>query len=479
MPHTQRFLDDLTAIVGPRHILTDAEQTTRYLTEQRGLFESECLAVIRPQSTAQISACVKLCHQQQISIVPIGGNTGLCGGAVATSEQIILSTERLNQIREIDIENYSITVESGCILENIQQAAMDKNRLFPLSLGAQGSCQIGGNLSTNAGGINVLHYGNTRDLCLGLEAVLPNGEIYSDLSGLRKDNTGYSLKHLFIGAEGTLGIITAATLKLFPSPKESVTALIAAPELTAVIALYNIVREASSDRVTTFELIPQIAIEFTSRHFADQAAPFNVPHPWYVLVVIHSSHPEPTLAEAFSTALESAFDTGIISDALIAQNIAQADSFLALREKLVAVQKLEGSSIKHDISVPVSLIPSFIKRADIEVERIAPGARPYPFGHIGDGNIHYNISQPIGVDASSFRDQGAAIHDAVLEIVHQLGGSFSAEHGVGLLKTGLMPRYKGEVALNAMRSIKRALDPDNLMNPGKVVGDINQNGALE
>jgi len=463
------LLDQLAAAIGSTHVITDPQLTSPYLNEQRGHYQSACLAVIRPGSTREVSECVKLCQAHATAIVPMGGNTGLCGGAVATADQIILSTERLNAIRDIDTANYAMTVESGCILSTIQQTAAAQLRLFPLSLGAEGSCQIGGNLSTNAGGINVLHYGNARDLCLGIEAVLPDGSIYSDLGGLRKDNTGYSIKHLLIGAEGTLGIITAATLKLFPMPVESVTALIALPHLEAVISLYERLREASSDRVTTFELIPEIAIDFTCRHFSDPPRPFAESHPWQVLVVIHSNRAEPELAERFEEALESAYEQEMISDALIAQSIAQAGQFLALREKLVAAQKFEGASIKHDISVPISRIPEFISRTAVAVEKCAPGARPYPFGHVGDGNIHYNISQPEGMDPSLFLQQQAALNQVVLDIVYDLQGSFSAEHGVGMLKTGLIAKYKGDTALQIMRIIKQAIDSSNLMNPGKVV----------
>lgn len=465
------FFSRLTSIVGAAQLLRDEAIGDRYLQEQRGQFSSHCLAVVRPDSTEQVRDIVRLCADTGVSMVPMGGNTGLCGGAVASAGQLIISLERLNRVRRVDTANHSITVEAGCILADIQQVAREQDRLFPLSLGAEGSCQIGGNLSTNAGGINVLHYGNTRELCLGIEAVLPNGSVYSDLGGLRKDNTGYSLKHLLIGAEGTLGIVTAATLKLFPLPRETVTALVALPGLEQVIELYKRVREASSDRVTTFELIPQIAIEFTSRHFEDQPPPFDQPWPWQVLVVLHSTRPEPELGERFTEALAGALEQGIVSDALIAQSLAQADRFLALREKLVAAQKFEGASIKHDISVPISAIPEFIERAAVAVEAIAPGARPYPFGHVGDGNIHYNISQPHGTDAADFRALQTALNDAVHDIVYTLGGSFSAEHGVGILKTDLIPRYKGDVALQAMRRIKQALDPGNIMNPGKVVGD--------
>ena len=463
------LLQKLSTIVGDAHLLTTRENTAPYLVEQRGRFDSQCLAVLRPASTLEVSECVKCCVEHSTAIVPIGGNTGLCGGAVAKADQIILSVERLQQIQHLDTKNYAITVGAGCILANIQNAAAEKKRLFPLSLGAEGSCQIGGNLSTNAGGINVLHYGNARDLCLGIEAVLPDGSIFSDLGGLRKDNTGYSLKHLLIGAEGTLGIITAATLKLFPMPVETVTALVAVSDLSEVISLYERMRDASSDRVTTFELIPHIAVEFTARHFPDQPPPFSETHNWHVLMIINSTRSEPELPSRISTALESTFELGGIRDALIAQNIAQARQFLALREKLVAAQKYEGASIKHDISVPISNIPAFIARSGRAVEKIAPGARPYPFGHIGDGNIHYNISQPVGGDANDFYARQEQINRAVLDIVHDLNGSFSAEHGVGLLKTQLIAKYKGDVAAQTMRSIKRAIDGRNLMNPGKVI----------
>lgn len=464
-------LAQLSDIVGETDLLTDPIDTAPYLAEQRGHFTSDCLAVIRPASTQQVSDCIKLCIDHHTAIVPIGGNTGLCGGAVAKADQIILSTERLNKIQPVDTANYAITVGAGTLLANVQRAAEQQQRLFPLSLGAEGSCQIGGNLSTNAGGINVLHYGTARDLCLGIEAVLPDGSIYSDLGGLRKDNTGYALKHLLIGAEGTLGVITAATLKLFPMPVESVTLLVAVNSLEKVISLYEHMREASSDRVTTFELIPQIAVEFTARYFPDQPPPFSEQHPWQVLVIINSSRNEPELHIQISSTLETAFEAGQISDALIAQNIAQARQFLALREKLVPAQKFEGASIKHDISVPISNIPTFITRSAIAVEKLAPGARPYPFGHVGDGNIHYNISQPEGANAEAFLDKRDQINQAVLDIVYDLNGSFSAEHGIGLLKTQLIPRYKGEVATQTMRSIKRAIDSRNLMNPGKVIAD--------
>ena len=465
------LLESLSRSIGAQYVLTSPADTAPYLQEQRGMFSSECIAVIQPKNTHEVSACVKICANHQTSMVPIGGNTGLCGGAVSRSDQIVIAIGRLNRIRELDTGNYSVTVEAGCILANIQQSAAAVQRLFPLSLGAEGSCQIGGNLATNAGGINVLHYGNARDLCLGIEAVLPDGSVFSDLGGLRKDNTGYALKHLFIGAEGTLGIITAATLKLFPTPREMLTALVALPALENIIPLYNLIRDASNDRITTFELIPRIAVEFTANHFPDQPTLLGTSHPWQALITLQSSHQEEAFSVLFSDTLAQALDNELIVDALIAQNIKQSQTFMALREKLVEAQRFEGVSIKHDISVPLSRIYDFISRSAIAVEKICPGARPYPFGHIGDGNIHYNISQPAGADANAFGAKRSALNKVVLDIVHELGGSFSAEHGIGILKTDLIPFYKGKVALAAMRAIKNAIDPNHLMNPGKVIGD--------
>ncbi len=469
MPSDTAAIEALIAIIGSENILQSSTDTAGYLVEQRGLFESTCLAVITPGSTKAVSDCVKVCAQRDIGIVPMGGNTGLCGGAVSSDRQIILSLEKLNAIKRVDAENYSMTVQAGCILAKIQQAAADSYRLFPLSLGAEGSCQIGGTLSTNAGGINVLHYGNARDLCLGIEAVLADGSVYSDLNGLRKDNTGYSLMHLLIGAEGTLGIITQATLKLFPLPHSSATALLAMADLPAVIAAYNKLREDCGDRITSFELIPRIAVELTSQHFPEHTEPFESNYPWMVLMVVHSELSESALNDQFSDILHSTLEQGLIADAIIAQTIAQAKHFMALREKLVSAQKREGASIKHDVSVPIASIPAFIECADNALTTLLPGVRPYPFGHVGDGNIHYNICQARDSKADEFMAQRETVHKIVLDIVHQFGGSFSAEHGVGLLKRDLIKHYKGDVALKAMVAIKRALDPKNIMNPGKVI----------
>lgn len=470
---SQQLLSALRDTLGESYVLINSQHTQPYLIEQRGLFESTCLAVIKPANTQQVSKCVALCAKFNISIVPIGGNTGLCGGTVSQSNQILLSCERLNKIRNIDKDNLSIIVESGCILERIQQVAEEVDCYFPLSLGAQGSCQIGGNLSTNAGGINVLHYGNTRELCLGIEAVLPDGSIFSDLKGLRKDNTGYDLKQFFIGAEGTLGIICAATLKLFPPEKETITALIALDDLPAIITLYHQLSAACGQRMTTFELIPKIAIDITERHFQNQPNPFDTSYPWVILMVASSTCPDPTLVDKISESIEIAYEKNLIRDALIAQNVMQAKQFFALRENLVLAQKNEGACIKHDISVPISSIPTFIQRANETVQTCVLGARPYPFGHVGDGNIHYNILQPVGADPNQFMSNREAMHEAVLNVVHELGGSFSAEHGIGQLKTELIPKYKGLVTANLMRTVKQAIDPMNTMNPGKVVTNDN------
>ncbi len=462
------MLKQLANIVGQHNVVLP-EDAAAYFEEKRGKFTSQALAVVRPKSTIEVSEVVKVCAKQGISIVPQGGNTGLCGGGVSTAEQIILSLGRMNQIRSIDVDNFTITVDAGCILEEIQTAADQQNRFFPLSLGAEGTCQIGGNLSTNAGGINVLRYGNARDLALGLEVVLADGRIWNGLNALRKNNTGYDLKNLFIGAEGTLGIITGACLKLFPKPIEAVTALVALPGLDAVISLFSSLRAASSDRISTFELIPRIAIELTAQHFSEHPDLFEEPHPWYVLVILHSTQPDPYLRSALETALEKGFEAKRINDAIFAASEAQASKLVHLREKLVAAQKLAGGSIKHDIAVPISRIPEFIRRANKSVETTIPGARPYPFGHIGDGNIHYNISQPIDMATDDYLALWGKLNTVIHDLVAELGGSFSAEHGIGMLKTEEMAKYQSDESLFLMRSIKQALDPRGVLNPGKVL----------
>ncbi|MEA3292376.1 MAG: FAD-binding oxidoreductase [Pseudomonadota bacterium] len=461
--------EELAGIVGAGRVVTDEQRLAPYLEERRGLYRSHCLAAVFPASTAETAAVVKACAADHTAIVPQGGNTGLCGGAASDTGQILLNLSRLNGIRDLDADNFTLTAEAGCVLADLQRAAAKRDRYFPLSLGAEGSCQIGGNLATNAGGMNVLHYGNARDLTLGLEVVLADGRIWNGLNTLRKNNTGYDLKNLFIGAEGTLGIITAAALKLFPAPRERVVALAALPDLDASVELLGRVRSTSSDRVSTFELIPRIALDFTFRHLTTHRDPFTTSYGWYTLIVLHSTCEEPELRAGLEEALAAAFEEERVLDAVIADSHAQADALLALREALVEAQRLEGASIKHDVSVPVSSVPDFLRAASRAVTERFPGARPYPFGHLGDGNIHLNISQPEGMPAEAFLALWEEVNAVVFAIVQEFGGSFSAEHGIGLLKLGEMAQYKDPVELALMRDLKRLLDPRGLMNPGKVV----------
>ena len=463
------LLDRLREIVGTRRVVTDEERLAPWVEERRGRFRSRPLAAVFPAGTAETAAVVRTCAAHGTPIVPQGGNTGLCGGAVAEPDQVLLNLSRLDRIREIDPGDFTLVAEAGCILADLQRAAAEHDRLFPLSLGAEGSCRIGGNLATNAGGMNVLHYGTARDLTLGLEVVLPDGRIWHGLNTLRKNNTGYDLKNLFIGAEGTLGVITAAALKLFPAPRERVVAMAALHDPEAAVELLGQVRAASSDRVTTFELIPRVALDFTLRHLPGHRDPFPEAHPWYALVVLHGTREEPELRAGLEAALAAAFEAGRLQDAIIADGTARGEELLKLRESLVQAQKLEGASIKHDVSVPVSRVPAFLREAAAAVTRAVPGARPYPFGHLGDGNIHFNVSQPEGMAAEAFLAHWEEMNGIVFDIVHRLGGSFSAEHGVGRLKLREMEKYKDPVELALMRKIKRALDPGDLMNPGKVV----------
>ena len=390
------------------------------------------------------------------------------GGAVAEPEQIILNLGRMMRIIEVDAVNYTICVEAGCILADIHDAANQHARFFPLNLGARGSCQIGGNLATNAGGINVLRYGNARDLVLGLEVVLADGRIWNGLNALRKNNTGYDLKNLFIGSEGTLGIITAATLKLFPAPRTRVVALAGLQDADAALELLSSLRVASSDRLTTFELMAGVAVQSAVKHIHGQTDPLRWPHPWYVLVVADSTADEPALRRQVEKCLAQALEDGILQDAVLAESESQAQRLMLLRENIVEAQKFEGGSIKHDVSVPVAAVPELLRRAEAAIKKAMPGARPCPYGHLGDGNIHLNISQPVDMDAQEFLAQWGAMNELVHEIAHQLNGSFSAEHGIGIARLEEMRRYKDPVSLALYREIKQALDPKNLFNPGKV-----------
>lgn len=469
MPITDAFLSALRAAVGDRAVLTETGDLDPYLREERGLYRGAASVVVKPASTDEVAAVVRLCAAEGVSIVPQGGNTGLCGGAVSDAGQVILSLARMNRIRAVNPMDFTMTVEAGVILEDIQTAAREAGRLFPLALGAQGSCQIGGNLATNAGGLNVLRYGNTRDLCLGLEVVLADGTVWSSLKALGKDNTGYALKHLFIGGEGTLGIITAAVLKLFPLPLEKQTALCAVDDVAQVPALLALARAMSGEQVTAFELVARFGLELACRHLDGVSDPFEAPHPWYVLAEFSSTRAGTDLRAVFEGFLEQAFEDGIISDAVIAESGQQEAAFWRMREGLPEAQKHEGASIKHDVAVPVARVPEFLDRAIAGVTAALPGLRPCPFGHVGDGNIHFNLTQPEGMDAREYLAKWEEMNRIVHDIVVDMGGSISAEHGVGRLKVDEIIHYKSPVEIAMMRRVKAALDPENLLNPGVVV----------
>lgn len=455
-------------VVGAIGYIDDPAVLAAYEEEERGLYRGHCAAVVRPASTGEVARVVTLCAGANVPIVPLGGGTGLVGGGIPRGG-IVLSTARLDRVRAIDPVNRTMTVEAGVILADAQRAADDAGALFPLSLAAEGSCRIGGNLATNAGGINVLRYGNARDLVLGLEVVLPDGRVWDGLNALRKNNTGYDLKQLFLGAEGTLGIITAAVLKLFAKPKTSETALAAVPSVEAAVELFRRLNEAAGDTLTAFELIPRRAFEFLARHVPGCAAPFPEQHPWAVLFNLQSARRNDPLRAALEEVLAEALDGGLVLDAIIAQSTAQAAQLWRLRESIPEAQKGEGGSIKNDVSVPLSRVARFIDEATAAVDVALPGIRPVPFGHLGDGNIHFNLSQPAGGERADFLARWDDIERIVSDIATGLGGSFSAEHGIGELKRPSLLRYKSALEIDLMRTIKQSLDPHGLMNPGKIL----------
>jgi FAD/FMN-containing dehydrogenase len=457
----------LTQIVGANNAITDPAEQEGYLVEERGLYHGHTPLVLRPGSVAEVAAILRLANETKTPIVPQGGNTGLVGGQVPHGGEVLLSLRRLNRIREVDATSNAMTCEAGVVLAKAQAAAADVDRLFPLSLGAEGSCTIGGNLSTNAGGTSALAYGVARDLVLGLEVVLADGQIWHGLNKLKKDNTGYDLKHLFMGAEGTLGVITAAVLKLFPRPRAVETAFIGLPSPRAAIALLNLVQERTGGAATSFELIKSLGLELALRHGHGVRDPLPSKHPWYVLFQLSSQ--SAGLRAAMVDVLAAAAERGLIEDATIAESLDQAKAFWHIREILPEVQKPEGGSVKHDVSVPIALVPQFLEQADAAVEKLIPGIRPVPFGHVGDGNIHYNVSQPVGADKEAFLARWYEVNAVVDDVVAKLGGSISAEHGIGVMKRDLLPGVKDPVALNLMRTLKRTLDPNNILNPGKVV----------
>jgi FAD/FMN-containing dehydrogenase len=469
-PSSQPVLPRLATIVGPAHVITDPEVMAPNLREWRDLYTGSALCMVRPGSTAEVSAILRLAHESGTPVVPQGGNTGGVGGQIPdkSGRAILLSLTRMNRIRELEPMSNLMTAEAGVVLQTAQEAAVAADRLFPLSLAAEGSCTIGGNLATNAGGTGVIAYGNMRDLVLGLEVVLPDGRIWNALSGLHKDNAGYEMKHLFIGSEGTLGIITAATLKLFPQPRGRVTAFIGLESPEAALKLLARARSDTSGAVTTFELIPRLGVEMVVKSTPGARDPLSSAFPWYVLLEV-SAQREAGLQDSVEDMLAAAIEAGEAQDVAIATSLDQRLSLWKLREDLPHAQGIEGASIKHDISVPVASIPAFMAEALDMLAQKYPGARPCPFGHMGDGNIHFNITQPKGADRAAFLALYRPMNEEMFQIVRRYRGSIAAEHGVGQHKREQLPHYKDAVALDMMRALKAALDPKGIMNPGKVL----------
>ncbi|WLA81334.1 FAD-binding oxidoreductase [Bradyrhizobium elkanii] len=466
-PLPPELLEKFRAVVGAKYAVTDAADIEPYVTEERDLFHGRSPLVLRPGSTAEVAAICKLATEHRIALVPQGGNTGLVGGQTPHNGEVVVSLRRLDKIRDIDVESNTMTCEAGVVLQIAQQKAADVDRLFPLSLGAEGSCTIGGNLSTNAGGTGALAYGVAREMALGLEVVLADGRVLNALSKLKKDNTGYDLRNLFIGAEGTLGIITAATLKLFPRPRAVETAYVGLKSPAAALKLLSISRDQAAGALTSFELLADVAVDFSIRHGIDIRDPLTSKHRWYVLMELSSSRDD--ARDTLEAILAQGMEDGIVDDAVIAANLSQRQAFWKLRDEMSAAQKPEGGSIKHDISVPVAAVPAFIEEANAAVVKLIPGSRPVPFGHLGDGNIHYNVSQPVGANAADFLARWHDVNAVVFEIVLRMGGSISAEHGIGVLKRDELPDVKDKVAIELMRQVKAMLDPLGIMNPGKVL----------
>ncbi len=463
----ERFIE----IVGVNHALVDQGVISSYLVEQRGLYHGRTPLVLRPSSPKEVSEIMKLASATGTPIVPQGGNTGLVGAQQPdeSANEIIVSMERLNRIRSIDVEGNLALVEAGVVLQTLQEKVDEKGRFFPLSLGSEGSCQIGGNLSSNAGGTDVLAYGNTRELCLGLEVVLPDGRILDDLRYVKKDNSGYDLKDLFIGAEGTLGIITAAVMKLFPKPQGKAVAYAGMKSPEKALELLLLAQKKAGSMLTGFELMAKVGMEMSLRYVKGARAPLEHESEWYVLLDLSSSHSDGEANNTMEDILSDALQQGIIEDASIAQSVSQQKEFWRLREDMSPAQKLEGGSIKHDISVPIASIPDFISEAAKIIETISPGARIVCFGHMGDGNLHYNVSQPVGADKQAYLSLWGEMNHRIHTLVMSYNGSFSAEHGIGQLKRKELVAFKSPVALSLMRSIKQLFDPKNIMNPGKML----------
>jgi len=456
------------AIVGEKYAITDPQAQAPYLIEMRDMYRGRTPLVLRPGSVAEVARILRLANDTATAIVPQGGNTGLVGGQIPFGNGILLSLTRLERIREVDPTTNTITCEAGVTLQRAREAAAAVNRLYPQLLPSEGTCTIGGTVATNAGGTAALAYGSARAHVLGIEVVLADGRILDNLNKLKKDNTGYDLKNLFIGAEGTLGIITAAVLRLVPRPRSVETAFVGVPSVEAALRFLEITAERAGPGVTSFELMSRFGVELVLRHAAGCRDPLSSPHPWYVLIEL-SSQQRQGLREVIEEALAQGAERGLVADAAIADSLEQAKAFWRIREMFGEVQRHAGGSIKHDISVPVAAVPAFIKEADSAVTALVPGARPLPFGHLGDGNIHYNVSQPLGADKADFLNRWDEVNAAVFAVVKKYGGSISAEHGIGVMKRDLLPTVKDPVALDLMRSLKRMLDPKNILNPGKVL----------
>jgi FAD/FMN-containing dehydrogenase len=468
---TEAFLARCRAIVGDAHVLHRPLDMAPYLTDWRDRFTGSALAVLRPADATEVAQLVAACGEARVPLVPQGGKTGLVLGSVpdASGAAVVLSLTRLNRVRALDAVNRTITMDAGCILQNVQQAAAAAGLLFPLSLAAEGSCTIGGNLATNAGGTGVLRYGNTRELCLGLEVVTAQGELWDGLRGLRKDNTGYDLRDLFIGSEGTLGVITGAVMKLYPAPKASITALVALASPRRALELLNLAQDHCGASLTGFELMSDFCLQLVGKHFPQLPRPFAKRHAQYVLLELSSSESERHAIELLETTIGDALEHGIAEDAVVAGSIAQSQGLWQVREHISMAQAAAGKNIKHDISVPISRIADFIEQTDARLAQAFPGCQVVCFGHLGDGNLHYNIAPADGVAHDDFLEHQGAINRIVHDSAQAFDGSISAEHGIGALKRDELARYKSPVELNMMRAIKAALDPLGIMNPGKIL----------
>jgi FAD/FMN-containing dehydrogenase len=461
----------LKQAVGPKGFSEDPAEIAPHLEEWRSKYRGRSPLLLKPATTAEVAALLAICHETGTPVVPQGGNTGLVGGQIPLAGEVLLSTVRLNKIRSLDESGMTLTAEAGVKLAGLQRAAADKGLLFPLSLASEGSCTLGGNVASNAGGTHVLRYGMMRALVLGLEVVLADGRVLDLLRSLIKDNSGYDLKQMFIGSEGTLGVITAATLRLFPRPAVTATAFVAVPSPAAAVALLGIMQESTGGLLSAFELMPRLALDLVLAHVAGTRDPLAAPSPWYVLMEA-SGGGHCDLRETFESGLAGAITKAMASDAAVAANEAQAAQFWKLRESVSEAQKREGASIKHDISVPVAAIAEFLEKAVPAVLEIVPGARPVSFGHVGDGNLHFNFNAPRPGDDEAFLSRWDAVQQAVYDMVNRFHGSISAEHGVGAMKASLLPRYKTSVELDAMRALKHAFDPRNILNPGKLVPPV-------